>query len=77
MEKVWEKLQPTKSFLRSHDAHLLMRAQECHKDTSVTLVNPVLPHLFNQEAHLSHLTSINIHRKVVDITGLGNNRREC
>lgn len=34
VEKLWEKLQPTKSFLRSHDAHLLMRAQECHKDLS-------------------------------------------
>ena len=77
MENVWEKLHPTKPFLRIHDAHLLIREQECHKDISVTLVNPVLPHLFNQEAHFSHLTSINIHREVVDITGLGNNCREC
>ena len=53
------------------------REHECRKDISVTLVNPVFPHSFHQEAHVSYLTSINIHRKVGDITSLGNKFGKC
>ena len=52
---------------------MLVREHECRKHISVTLVTPVFPHSFHQEAHASHLTSTNIHSKVGDVTSLGNN----